>query len=151
MRSRRIEGRVARRHALHAGACVAMAIGAGLIRAAGFAVPEGLAVEHPQHAGIDGVVVLHGARLAPHELVAGLAVGRRDFGERRNGCDGRKDDESGGLHSTVMVACSVTGLPLSSVHVNAIGPLVVATVKNEMNGLALIAGNSSARKISAPS
>src|SRR5262249_18010668 len=59
--TRRIERRVARRHALHARARVAMAVGAGFCRAAGLALPRRLAVEHRQHAGIGSVVVLHRA------------------------------------------------------------------------------------------
>ena len=43
-------------------------------------VPQRLAVEHPQHAGIGGVVVLHRAGLARHEVVAGVALGERDVG-----------------------------------------------------------------------
>jgi len=44
---------------------IAVASGAGAIRGARLLVPQRLAVEHPQHAGIAGVVVLHRARLAP--------------------------------------------------------------------------------------
>ena len=65
--------------------CVAVAVGAGLVGLAGLALPQRLAVEHPQHAGIGGVVVLHGAGLAAHELVAGLALGQRDVGEGGGG------------------------------------------------------------------
>ena len=53
-------------------------------------------------------------------------------------------------HSTVIVAVSVCEKPLSPVHLNTIVPLAVATVENEMNGLAAIAGKRSARNISSP-
>ena len=52
--------------------------------------------------------------------------------------------------STVILAVAVCAKPLSPVQWNAIVPLSVATVGNVMNGLAEIAGYSSARKISSP-
>src|SRR5688572_21737868 len=60
--------RVAYSHATHALACVAVAA-----RAAELA-PQRLAVEQPQHRGPGDLVVLHGAGLAAHELIAGTAL-----------------------------------------------------------------------------
>jgi hypothetical protein len=50
----------------------------------------------------------------------------------------------------VIAACSLAAKPLSPLHSKATMPLSVATVKNEMKGLAAIAGDSSALKISSP-
>ena len=47
-------------------------------------------------------------------------------------------------------ADSVTENALSPVHLNVRVPLSVATVENTMKGFAVIAGCSSARKISVP-
>jgi hypothetical protein len=49
-----------------------------------------------------------------------------------------------------MFAVSVWEKPLSPVHLNSIVPVAVAIVKNEMNGLAAIAGKRLARNISSP-
>src|SRR5262249_2504133 len=64
---------------LHAGRRVAMTAGARL-RAGRRLVPQRLAVEHRQHAGIGAVVLLHRLGLAAHEGGAGAAVGQRDLG-----------------------------------------------------------------------
>ena len=77
---RLVEGGIAGRDALHAGARIVVAVGAGLVRGAGLAFPQRFAVEHPEHAGIGGVVVLHRLGLRRHEAVAGAALGLRDFG-----------------------------------------------------------------------
>ena len=53
-------------------------------------------------------------------------------------------------HSTVIEAEAVSEKPLSPIHSNSNLPLSVAVVKKVMNGLAAIAGNRSARKISVP-
>ena len=45
---------------------------------------------------------------------------------------------------------AVSEKPLSPIHSNSNLPLSVAVVKKVMNGLAAIAGNRSARKISVP-
>ena len=58
-----------------------------LARRAGLAVPQLLAVEHPQHAGIGGVVVLHRLGVRRHEAVAGPALGLRDFGGASDSAD----------------------------------------------------------------
>jgi hypothetical protein len=50
----------------------------------------------------------------------------------------------------VIAAVSVAENPLSPLQRKASVPLSVAVVKNAMNGLAAIAGDSSARKISWP-
>src|SRR5206468_9513552 len=78
--ARSIESRIARRHALHALARLAVAVGAGLAGRADLALPQRLAIEHREGAGIGSVVVLHGARVAAHEVVAGLALVERDLG-----------------------------------------------------------------------
>ncbi len=83
--ARGIERRVARRDALHARARIAVAIGAGAIRGARLPRPQRLAVEHPKHARIGRVVVLHCARVAAHELVAGAALGERNLGGAGHG------------------------------------------------------------------
>ena len=61
--------------------------------------------------------------------------------------DGYRADR---FHSTVMEADAVSENPWSPIHSNSNFPLSVATVKKLMNGLAAIAGNRSARKISTP-
>src|SRR5262249_60286364 len=63
---------------------------------------------------------------------------------------GRENDSRCRPHSTVMLTDSVAVKPLSPVHSKLSVPLSVATVKKVRNGLAAIAGNSSARKISCP-
>src|ERR1019366_6463990 len=150
-------GGVARRHALHAGARVMVTIGAGLARGTGLAVPQGFAVEHPQHAGIGGIVILDRLGVGRHEAVAGPVLGWRDFGggERSDGDAGRNQQRrdsyrAGRLHSTEMAADAVSLKPLSPIHSKSNLPLSFAIVKNVTNGLAAIAGNRSARKISAP-
>src|SRR6185503_7698459 len=85
----RVDCRIARRNALHAARSVAMAVSAGSL--AVLAVPQRFALEHPERAGINRVVVLHGARLAAHELVAGLALGQRNLA-----CESRGDQNSRG-------------------------------------------------------
>jgi hypothetical protein len=96
------------------------------------------------------------AQLGAHQLVIGAPV----IGGNFTGLGGRDDSEHHRSeeapaprpfdHSMVMSARSLAAKPLSPVHSKAIEPLSVATVKNEMNGLAAIAGDSSARKISSP-
>src|SRR5216683_4399551 len=73
-----VEGRIARRHAFHGGAGVAMAIRAGLVRRALFLLPQGFAVEHPEHAGIGGVVILDRLGFRRHEAVARAALAWRN-------------------------------------------------------------------------
>src|SRR5262249_36922262 len=117
--------------------------------------PQRAAVEHPQPPGIGGVVALHGARLAAHELVARAALGQGNLGgERRSGeRDYRERDQeaaSSPAQSTVMVAVSVAEKPLSPVHWNVSGPLSMAAGGKTKNGVAAMAGWSSARKTSVP-
>ncbi len=88
-----IVGRVARGDALHALRRIAMAVGARLVRGAGLLAPQRLAVEHGEHGGIGGVVVLDGAGLAAHVVIAGVAVGGRDLGRERG--DGGDEEECG--------------------------------------------------------
>src|SRR5271170_1986878 len=86
-------------HPLHA----VVAVSAGLVRCARLAIPQYLAVEHPEHRGIGGVVVLHGPRLAAPELVAGTALGKRDVrpcGRTEN----QNQNEKTRGHSTVIAA-----------------------------------------------
>ena len=79
-----VERRMARGHALHARPGIAVAVGAGAAGGAGLPAPQRRPLEHPEQAGIGGVVVLHRARLAAHEVVAGAAVGGRSLaGEGR--------------------------------------------------------------------
>ena len=73
----------------------------------------------------------------------------RDFGgegrrrdQQRNGYGASKS------HSTVIEADAVSENRWSPIHSNSNLPLSVAVVKKVMNGLAAIAGNRSARKIS---
>ena len=157
-----VVGRITRRHALHAAARVTVAIGAGLARCACLAIPQRFAVEHPQHAGIGRVVILHRLGIGRHERVTGPALGWRDLGRDQ----GTKDDAGHeqqrrqgnrecyrccNLHSTEMLAEAFSEKPLSPIHSKSNFPLLVATVKKEMNGLAAVAGKKSARKISSPS
>src|SRR5712671_2438940 len=149
-----VKGRIASSDPLHGTCSVAMTIGAGFVFGPGLAVPGGGAVQNPQHAGIGGVVVLHAARFAPHEFVTGLALGERNLS--RDARDSAQQQQRGDelqrpyAHSTVIFAVSVTSKPLSPLQVNSSMPLSVATVKNDMNGLAATAGNRSARMISWP-
>src|SRR5262249_60696078 len=72
-------------------------------------------------------------------------------GARRGAHDGgRENDSRCGPHSAVMSTDSVALKPLSPVHSKLSVPLSVAMVEKVRNGLAAIAGNSSARKISCP-
>ena len=141
-----IECRVARRDALHAGLGVAVAIRAGFGRSAGLAAPQGFAVEHRQHSGIAGVVVLHRLVVAAHVLVGRAAFIQRDFragGGQRRGRERQYGENEGEArarsHSTVILAEASCEKPLSPVHWNANVPLSVATVWNVMNGLAAMA------------
>src|SRR6202795_2048025 len=152
-----VEGGIAGRHALHAGARVFMAIRAGLARRTSLAVPKRFAVEHPQHAGIGGIVVLHRSRVRRHEAEPRSALSLRDFsGENSTEGDGRRGQQrsnrylTGRPHSTDIEAEAVSLKPLSPIHSKSNLPLSVATVKKVMNGFAAIAGNRSARKISTP-
>src|ERR1700687_2377567 len=152
-----VEGGIAGRDAFHAGARVVMTIGAGLTRRSSFAFPHRLAVEHPQHAGIGSIVVLHRLCIRRHEAEAGSAFGLRNVGggERRGRDIGRDQQRRNGYrarksHSTVMEAEAVSAKPLSPIHSKSNFPLSAATVKKVMNGFAAIAGNRSARKISTP-
>ena len=52
----------------------------------------------------------------------------------------REDYRRRKFHSTVMLAEAVSENPLSPIHSKSNFPLSVATVKNEMNGLAAVAG-----------
>src|ERR1700721_1565781 len=151
-------GRITRRDAFHAGAGVAMTVGAGLARRACLAVPQRFAIERAQHAGIGGVVVLHRLGVRSHKGVAGPALSLRDFGRNQRTKNDAGREQQGDkkyrrckLHSTVMLAEAVSEKPLSPIHSKSNFPLLLATVKNEMNGLAAVPGKRSARKISSPS
>src|SRR5262249_20390952 len=85
-------------------------------------------------------------------LVVGLALGERNLGGA-GGAGARQCDQEKSRrrdHSTVILTDSTALKPLSPVHSKFSVPLSVATVKKVRNGLAEIAGNSSARKISSP-
>src|SRR5262245_53857104 len=95
--ARRIESRVPNRHTLHADPRVAVAIPARAAGRAALPAPQRAALENPQEAGIGGVIVLHRAGLAAHEVVAGPAIRgcdlagkrrRRDQDRRRRGAEG---------------------------------------------------------------
>src|SRR5581483_5284307 len=150
-------GRITRGDAFHALPCVMVAIGAGLGRGAGLLVPQGFAIEHAQHARIDRVLILHRLKIAPHERIARPPLGSGDFGGERGNGDAGRDQQRGEdyrrskSHSTVMAAEAVAEKPLSPIHSKSNFPLLLATVKNEMKGLAAVAGKKSARKISSPS
>src|SRR5712692_8278035 len=92
-----VERRMARGHALHARPGITVAVGAGAAGGAGLPVPQRSALEHPELPGIGGVLVLHRARLAAHEVVARAAVGARDLageGRRRHRDGPQRSDES---------------------------------------------------------
>src|SRR6185312_980912 len=150
---RLVKGGIAHCHALHALPPVAMAVGAGLLGVTGLLVPERFAVEHEQHAGIGGVVVLHRAGIRPHEGIAGAALLPRYFSGTEAGCRGEQRGRhyrARPVHSTLIEAEAVDAKPLSPIHSNSNLPLSFATVKKDRNGLAAIAGKKSARKISVP-
>src|SRR5437762_6067686 len=146
-----VESRVARGHAFHACAGIIVAIGAGLVGGTQLALPKRLAVEHPEHAGVGGILVLHRAGVRLHEVVAGATVGLRDFGGESRARDQQHSGYGAGTsHSTDIEADAVSENPWSPTHSNSNLPLSVAVVKKVMKGLAAIAGNRSARKISLP-
>ncbi len=88
-----LEGRIAGRNTLHALRRLAMAAGAGDVRLARLRPPLSLAVEHPQHAGVVGVPVLHGPGLGAHVLVGGAPLGQGDLAG--GGWRDREEDGSG--------------------------------------------------------
>ena len=93
---RLVEGRIAGRDALHAGARVIVAIGTGLGRRADLVLPQRLAVEHPQHAGIGGIVVLHRLGVRRHEAETGASLCLGDFGRQDSrGRDQERRDGDG--------------------------------------------------------
>src|ERR1700722_5280875 len=151
---RLVESGIAGGDALHAGARVVVAIGAGLAGGACLAPPQRLAVEHPQHAGIGRIVLLHRSRFRRHEAESASPLALRNLArrKRRGGRDQqyRGDYRANRPHSTVIEAEAVSLKPLSPIHSNSNFPLSVATVKKVMNGFAAIAGNRSARKTSTP-
>ena len=125
-----------------------MAIRAGLSRNAGLLVPQRLAVEHREHAGIFAVVVLHGAGIGADEVAVGATLVERHCRRNRDGGDecGKKDKcgqaAHGPSHATVIAAVCTWVWPCWSVQENVSVPLSVATVKNETYGLAAIAGKN---------
>src|SRR2546426_9606048 len=74
-----VERRMAGGHALHRRPSIAVAVSAGAAGGARLAVPERTALEHPEHARVGGVVVLHRARLAAHEVIARAAGVAREL------------------------------------------------------------------------
>src|SRR5207248_1804864 len=99
----------ARRDAFHAPGGIAVAVAAGLLRGACLFLPQRLAVEHPESAGVGAVVVLHGARFRAHEVVAGAPRRSLDLrecafpGEEKNQRDEEQDPQT-----TVSLNDSVT-------------------------------------------
>src|SRR5262249_42965399 len=75
-----IVGWIARGHTLHGFRRFTVAIGAGAPFRTGLGAPQRLAVEHPQHARIGRVVVLHRPGLSTHLLVGGDALGNWHVG-----------------------------------------------------------------------
>src|SRR5262249_37717470 len=128
------------------------------VRRASLPLPHGFAVEHPQHTRIGRVVILDCLVAGRHEGVAGAAFVRRNFGcserAKREECGNQQHHgggyRAGGFHSTEIAAEAVSEKPLSPSHSKSNFPLSVAIVKKVTNGLAAIAGNRSARKISSP-
>src|SRR5262249_22475499 len=99
--------------------------------AAGRRVPQRLALEHGEHAGIGAVVLLHRQRLGRHERAARLALGGRDLGGRHvdatnNEKDSRAHPRMAKIHSTVILAVCVWVAPWSSVQASSRVPLSVA-------------------------
>src|SRR5260370_13043900 len=149
---RLVERGIAGSDALHGRAGLAVAVGAGLVGGAYLALPQRIAVEHPEHAGIGGVVLLHRLGVRGQEAVCGGALALRDIrGANSAGRQqGSKGYDPGKSHSTVIEAEAVSEKPLSPIHSNSNFPLSVAVVKTGMKGLATVAGKRSARKISGP-
>src|SRR4029079_10034876 len=93
---------------------------------ASLVIPYLLAVEHPQHAGIGGAVVLHRPGVRRHETVAGAAFVLRDFSSQRIRCrHTRTPHDAGKPHSTMIEAEAVSEKPLSPIHSNSNLPLSV--------------------------
>ena len=100
-----------------------MAGGAGLARGAGRLAPELLALLDPQHAGIDGEVVLLRLRLGRDELAARAQVGRRNGAlgllarnqqrhqAERQATENRETLPAPARHVTVIRACSLVTAP----------------------------------------
>ena len=92
---------VARGHAFH-GLVAARAGGDAVL-----ALPQRLAVHQPEEGRVGVVVVLHGARIAPHELVARAALAERNLPRlERHAQHG--EDEGGGPQETLRLADCVS-------------------------------------------
>ena len=103
-----------RGHLFHANAGVAMAINACAPSSARFALPQSLAIEHRQHAGVGRIVVLHGFCLWTKIGIARTTLIERDFSPRgddgKNGeqaGNGRRRSQNRSVHSTTIWAVSV--------------------------------------------
>src|SRR6185503_18027450 len=131
--------RVAHCDALHA-AVTGGARDAGLAR---LPIPQRFAVEQREQRRARGLVILHRAGLAAHELIARAALGERNLAGTEQAAKNSKD-EGEKPQTTVIGADCVTAYPLSPVHLNSSVPLSVATVVKAISGLAAIAGCSSA-------
>src|SRR5215472_2576109 len=68
--------------ALHALCRIIVAVRTGAVGGARLAVPQRLAVEHRQHAGIGSIVVLHRLGLAAHVGVGGPTILRCNFSSK---------------------------------------------------------------------
>ena len=86
-----VEGGVTRGNTLHAARDITMAIGACFVRRPSLPSRHNSSPQHPEHARISAVVVLHGAGLGAHEGVTGCAR-CGDFPTRRQGGGQRCSD-----------------------------------------------------------
>ena len=93
--ARRIIGRIAGGDAAHADPGIAVAIGAGFAVRAFRPAPQRLAVEHPEHAWIGSIVILHRAGLAAHEIVTRTPFRRRQIGGVRRRHDRQEQEPAG--------------------------------------------------------
>ena len=76
-----VDGRIARGHTLHALVRIRMAGGAGFLCLASWRIPQCLAFQHRQHAGIGEIISLHGLCIGPHKIKAGFARILRNGGQ----------------------------------------------------------------------
>src|SRR5215467_8709586 len=156
-----VESRVACGHTFHGIGRLSMAVGAGAPCCPRPRSPGNLTVEHPQHAGIGRIFILHRLGIGAHLRIGRAALVDGNVAGDNWTCGAEEcDDDSCGnqdksaplprreagpmersiTHSTTILACSVAAKPLSPVHLNSNVPLSVATVEKVMNGLAAIAG-----------
>ena len=128
-----VDFRIAHRHALHAGARIPMAIGAGFLVFARGCPPEFRAPVNPQGSGICKIVLLHFFEVGTEELETGFDIGWRydamlRGGRHRTDCKRNEDQR---LHSRTVRDCrSVPRTPSSSIQASTSSPLALATMEN---------------------